>query len=453
MPNQVPKIDVVIDTSEIAEALQAGIQIVAVLGFAASGTANTPVLVRDTQTLEDTFGKEDLAKGLWLTAAVKKAFEGGIDFRTGAQVGAAQVYAVRVGSAVPTVGSESGVLATNTAAGASTLTLHTGDGSGYTGKVAWYIGGASPEYVSGTITGDVITLDWKTQYDHTTTDPIKSITFPAASSWQSALAALSAIPTVGIVVVTDPTDSATVDGYLKAHVEAMELDEKFRVGILGHKPDATTTTLNARATALDDQRVTLIAATPTVNGEKVHSSLLAAAFAGKLVARPRPTINMNSEILKGFDGMSGLTSWTLAEQQTLLTNGSTPVVVKGSDIVVVRWVTTFLTLDGLPSDLFKDGSEYEVFRYVAQQLMTEIDANYKQKANTATVRRSIANFIDGHLEQWKTGSANLEQFLDSYVPTTVIVDPNEPRGVIETVGIKPVAPLHFHTIVLKRIAT
>ena len=122
MPNQVPKIDVVIDTSEIAEALQAGIQIVAVLGFAASGTANTPVLVRDTQTLEDTFGKEDLAKGLWLTAAVKKAFEGGIDFRTGAQVGAAQVYAVRVGSAVPTVGSESGVLATNTAAGASTLT-------------------------------------------------------------------------------------------------------------------------------------------------------------------------------------------------------------------------------------------------------------------------------------------------------------------------------------------
>lgn len=451
MSNEIPKIDVIIDTSDVANALRAGLQIVAVIGYAASGTANTPVLLRDTQTLEDTFGKEDYSKGLYLTAAVKKAFEGGIDIRTGLQVGADAVYAVRVDSAPPTLGAETGVLAADTAAGATSLALHTGDGTQYGTKTWLRIGGDNPELVKGTRSTDSYALDWATQYDHLTTDPIVSVTFPADTVWQTALAAIEPFSTVSLVVPCDPTDSSTVDGYVATHCETMETEEKWRRAFLGHKIDATAATLKARGTATDSKCVTFLAITPTENGEKVHSSLMAGAFAGKLSARPRPTISMNSEVLKGFDGVSSLTSWTLSEQNDLLSNGVTPIVLKGSDLQVVRWVTSYLTLEGLPDDTFRDGAEYEVFIYVAQQLSTYIDAKYKQKANTATVRRSIANFIDSYLEKWTTGSDTFEQFIERYNKTVVEVDPNEPRGVIETVGLQPVAPLHFHTLRLKRI--
>lgn len=452
MPNQIPKIDVIIDTSEIAEALKAGLQIVAVLGYAASGTVNTPVLIRDTQTLEDTFGKSDHSKGLYLTDTVKKAFEGGINLLTGLQVGADVVYAVRVNSAAPTLGAQTGTLDADTDAGATSIVLGAGDGAAY--ATGWLrFAGANPELVYGTKSTDTFALSHATQYDHLATDPLVQVTMPADSVWQTALASLAAYPTVGIVVVADPTDSATVDGYLAAHCEAMEADEKWRIGILGHKPDTDDSTSKARGVTLDSRWVTILAATPTVDGVKVHGSLLAGAFAGKLSARPRPTISMNSEILKGFDGISSLTAWTLTEQNDMLSSGVTPIVLKGSDIQVVRWVTTYLTLDTIPDDTFRDGSEYEVFRYVAQQLSTLIDAKYKQKANTATIRKSIASFIDSYLEKWTAGSDKFEQFIESYNATVVIVDPDEPRGVIETVGIKPVAPLHFHTLRLKRIVT
>jgi phage tail sheath gpL-like len=251
-----------------------------------------------------------------------------------------------------------------------------------------------------------------------------------------------------MIVIGD--NDQTIINKLETHCQTAEDDEKWRIGFVGHNPDDTTTQLKAVASATDSKFITQIACTPSLSGVKVHSSLLAAAIAGKFSARERPIINPDGEIIKGFDGVSSETSWTTTQQQDLLSGGVTPLVIKFGEIEIVRWVATYLTdpLTALPSTLYQDGAEYEVTRYIAQQLTVLIAANFKQKANTSTVRNSIANFIDEQLKTWQSAGILDE---DAFVPTIVIVDPLDVHGVIETVSFKPVAPLHFHTITLKRI--
>lgn len=450
MPNLIPKIDVIIDTSLVSEALAAGIQVVAVLAPAASGTDDQVVVCRDPGDAELAFGLEDYTRGRLLTGLVKKAFEGGIDLATGKQVGASIVYAVKVGG--DSEGTETGVGTTALVAGATTVTLGSGQGAQYsTGDYVRFADANGAEFQRVTVSGDVLTLEWALQRDYLALHTIHVITMPLAADYASALAALAPIPEVGMIVLGD--NDQTIIDELETHCQDAEDDEKWRIGFVGHNPDASISALTTIATNTDSKFVTQIACTPTLtdgNGVnfKVHSSLLAAAMAGKFSARVRPIINPDAEILKGFTGVSTATSWTNAQQQQLIAGGVTPIVLKLGELEIVRWVTTFLTLNALPSTLYQDGAEYEVTRYLGQQLSVLIASNFKQKANTQTVRNSIANFIDNKLKQYQS-----DGILDDevFIPTVVIVDPLDVHGVIETVSFKPVAPLHFHTIILKRI--
>lgn len=451
MPNLIPRIDVIIDTSLVSEALAAGIQVVAVLAPATSGTDNQVVVCRDPGDAETAFGLEDYTRGRLLTGMVKKAFEGGIDLATGKQVGASIVYAVKVGG--DSEGAETGVATTAPTAGLTTLTLGVGQGAQYSDGDYIRIADANgAEFMRIlTVVGDVLTLDWALQRDYLALHTIHVITLPADTDYSDALDALLPIPEIGMIVVAD--NDQTILDELEEHCQASEDDEKWRIGFVGHNPDDAISDLTTVAFNTDSKFITQIACTPTLSDSdgvnfKVHSSLLAAAMAGKFSARPRPIINPDAEILKGFTGVSTATSWTTAETQQLIAGGVTPIVLKLGELEIVRWVTTFLTLNALPSTLYQDGAEYEVTRFIAQQLSVFIAANFKQKANTRTVRNSIANFIDNQLKQYQS-----DGILDDevFVPTVVIVDPLDVHGVIETVSFKPVAPLHFHTIILKRI--
>lgn len=189
----------------------------------------------------------------------------------------------------------------------------------------------------------------------------------------------------------------SVQTALRSAIEEISGQRGECIGLVGMK-DATVQQLCERAQALNSERMVLLAPDVFCTGQtsSVGSWLAAAALCGVLSDQSDPSMPLNAQVLRGFDGASA--SYTDTEYDTLVAAGVTVCECVGGELSVIRALTTRTKTGDVEDLTFRELTTSLIIDDVIPSIRTALRKSFTRAKNNAVTRNAIRNRVIIELE-------------------------------------------------------
>ncbi len=247
------------------------------------------------------------------------------------------------------------------------------------------------------------------------------LAYPVASdttaNYTAAVSAILATKTASFLVFG--TGDTTIQVAMTALVEAAASQKAECIAIMGLE-EPTVAELVAHAADLDSPRMILVGA--DVYGEgavSVGGCMAAAALAGMLSAESDPALPINGVALSGLYGVT--IQPTDTEVDTLVLGGVTALELSGSEVCVIRGITSSTTVGGVSDTTYRELTTILIIDEVIPAIRTSLQAKFLRAKNNETTRSAIASQVIVELE-----SRVKREIIDSYDSLSVTADDTDP---------------------------
>lgn len=419
--------------------LGTGTVVVGVIGTSELGPQNQVIEITSMGAAETIFGANH-SFGAELVSMIRIAFS----------EGAAVVKAVSIGQ--PTV-VESTTIATAVVAGDTTIDIAAA------GTIAagdfLYVGTGQPgdsteekvEVVS--LAGTVVTVATPFAFPHAIGLTVTKITPKATADYAAAFDAME-IDEGKVLVVCEANDSATIGdentpGTFAYMIEQSTEDkETMTVGIVGAEWSDDETTISAKASTLNNDRIILVYSNPVDYYGRVYTpGETAAAVAGAISRNGVPKLNHNLTQLQTAFGVRSV----ITDNDLLIQNGITGIRKKRNKVQIVRFLTT-RTQDnaGVPSTKWQEGAIRLNVDQIERACQRRIEDKFLQTGNTPEVREAIKQELISVLSQFASEQVLLPHPLTgapAFTTPQVFTNPTDDTHVICQMQIAVGKPLNF----------
>ena len=205
----------------------------------------------------------------------------------------------------------------------------------------------------------------------------------------------------------------------------------------------TEITVADKAVAMNSDRGFMIYPLLTdFNGKTVTGGEVAAATAGLISGNGVPRLNHNFSEFSGFGGVTA----KIADMDGLLSAGVMPIELKYNSIHIVRFVTTWTLLNGIPDYTRQEGAVRLNVDYIEKAVSKMLQTSYLQKGNTSGVRTAISVAVSGLLTKYTTMDILVADALTNtpaFSTPQVTTDANDRTKVNVDVSVSPGRPLNF----------
>lgn len=416
-----------------------GALVIAIIGTANMGTANTVYRVSSSSEAVSLFGSST-AYGANLVKMISVAFA----------EGASVVKAISIGtptldSATTGANSTKAVLTANSSAGATTITVT--DGTAYTAGKKVYIGTgltySKEEYVTvSSVTGNVVTLTAPLVFDHFIGESATIVTAKVPSDYTSAIAELLQDETKS-VVVCEANDDVTASALNTMCDQSSAQYNTPCVYFRGCLASDTETTVVTKAQALNSKRtVSLYPLITDFDGNVLSGGETASAVAGAIAKNGVPKLNHNLTSISSAGGVST----RISNMDALISGGVSPIELKYGTIHIVRLVTTYAKLDGVPDTTWQEAAVRLNVDAIEKTMARRMQSKFLQSGNTPQVRLAIKAETVSILKQFESLGvlvADPVSGTPAFLDPIVSVDATNPTKVNVDIQIRPGLPLNF----------
>lgn len=208
--------------------------------------------------------------------------------------------------------------------------------------------------------------------------------------YEDAFAVLTA--TEGIDIVMCDSDDSDVHALLKTAVEEASSLQKERIAVVCPTVGETSAQLVARAKALNSERVVLLA--PLSGGEAVVD--MTAAVCGAIAGETDPAVPMGGAVLSGLD--VGVSAYGNSELDALILGGVTVLERSGSEVSIVRAVTTRTTTNSVADSTYRELTTIRIIDDVIPSVRDSLKLKFTRTKNTEQVRSAIRSQVIMDLE-------------------------------------------------------
>lgn len=434
--NKVPRVDISEVVSQLAVPRQNNV-IIGVIGASKLATNNGVQTSQDkvyrlnsVSQAEAYFGSDD-SLGRNLLKLVKNAFDGG----------AAEVHAASIGDV--TVGNYS-LLASGVVQGNNQVVVISGGQLSVGNQV--YLGTNSAyryeEFRTvSTIVGNLVTLDRALDFTHYANETLQAVTPKASSAYQASIDAVEADPEKSLVVCEDNSDA--VAALMEQMATASATQDSPCVYIRGFDYSVSESSARTKATATNDERV--INLWPTLknfDGKIVTGGEVAAAVAGAIAGNGVPKLNHNFTQLTNFGGVAA----TITDYDALILAGVAPIELKYNQIRLVRFITTWVTLNGVTDTTWQEAAVRLNVDAIERNIKQRLTLKFLQSGNTPNTREAIKQEVITALKQFAAQEILVADTVfntPAFKDPVVAESPYDATQVDVDVEISPGRPLNF----------
>ena len=231
--------------------------------------------------------------------------------------------------------------------------------------------------------------------------------------YRKAFALLAQEAEIGMVLCD--SGELTVQQALRDSVVEASGARRERIAVVGSIGE-TVKELTDRATAINSERVVLVAGEETGDLGGIAS---AAAVAAVIACTPDPAIPLNGAALRGLAGLKN--QYTDDEIDLLVRGGVTPLESVAGTVSPVRGITT-RTLTGEAADnTWRELTTILIVDDVIPQIRNRLRSKFVRTKNTAQTRSAIRSQVIVELEAKRAA-----QIIDSFQDVAVTVEPEDP---------------------------
>lgn len=188
------------------------------------------------------------------------------------------------------------------------------------------------------------------------------------------------------IVVCEANDDATASAIKTMCDNSASQYNTPCVYFRGAESADTESTVVTKATALNSKRVVMFfPLLADFNGALLTGGETAATIAGAIAGNGVPKLNHNFTTLSSVGGVAS----RIADMDALISGGVTPVELKYNTIHLVRFVTTYTKLNGVPDATWKEASVRLNVDNIQKTLSQRIQSKFLQSGNTPQIRLAI----------------------------------------------------------------
>lgn len=435
----VPKV-ILTETASSLAGGGVGQVVLGVIGTSATGTSNSVTTISSTAEANAIFGS-NTAYGATLVKMIARAFAEGASIIKAVSIGAPTLDAATSGA-----NASKAVLTAASSAGATTITVT--DGTAYTASKVVYIGTGNAyakEEVRTVVSvaGAVVTLNTPLAFDHSVGETAVIVTPKVSGDYTNAIAALLPDETKNIIV-SEANDDATAAA-IKTMCESSASQYSTPCVYIRGAESTSITEANAitKAQALNSKRV--VSVYPLLadfNGAVLTGGETAATVAGAIAGNGVPKLNHNFTTFANVGGVSA----RITDYDALITGGVSPIELKFNTIHIVRFVTTYTTLNGVPDATWKEASVRLNVDHIQRALTRRVQGKFLQSGNTPQIRLAIKTETIALLNQYAASGilvADEATGTPAFRDPVVSTDTNDNTKVNVDIELSPGKPLNF----------
>ena len=192
------------------------------------------------------------------------------------------------------------------------------------------------------------------------------------------------------------------------------------IGVVGMAAPSTLELKN-RAARLNCERMVLVGPDVVLTGgsDPAGGEYAAAALCGALAAQEDPALPLNAQALRGLSGVSA--SYNDTEIDTLVRGGVTILELQGSEVTVMRGITSRSTTGGAPDLTWRELTTTLILDDVVPAVRNTLRARFVRAKNNAATRAAIRSQVVVVLEDRVQ-----RQIIEDYGPINVYPDTTDP---------------------------
>ena len=437
--NLVPKV-ILTETASSLSGGGNGPVVIGIIGTSEKGTANTVTKISSTSEANTIFGS-NTAYGADLVKMIARAFSEGASVVKAVSIGAPTKAAATSGA-----NASKAVLTAASAAGTSTIAVT--DGTAFATTNVVYIGTGNAyakeeKKIVQSVAGNTVTLTTPLAFSHSAGESAVIITAKTSSDYTNAIDALLTDETKTIVVCEANDD--TTAAALKTMCENSASQYNTPCVYFRAPEDTSITEANAitKAWTLNSKRV--VSVYPLLadfNGAILTSGETAAVVAGAIAGNGIPKLNHNYTALSGVGGVVS----KVADMDALITGGVTPIELKFNSIHIVRFVTTYTLLNGVPDATWKEAAVRLNVDNIQKTLAVRVQQKFLQSGNTPQIRLAIKSETIAVLNTFVAAGVLVADEVTgtpAYLEPVVSTDSVDNTKVNVDIQLSPGKPLNF----------
>lgn len=292
------------------------------------------------------------------------------------------------------------------------------------------------------IAGAVVTLDAPLSFDHSVGETAVIVTAKVTGDYTNAIAALLPDETKNIIV-SEANDATTAAAIKTMCESSATLYSTPCVYIRGPEAVDTEATSITKAQTLNSKRV--VSVYPLLadfNGALLTGGETAATVAGAIAGNGVPKLNHN---FTTFSNVGGVAS-RITDYDALITGGVSPIELKYNTIHIVRFVTTYTTLNGVPDATWKEAAVRLNVDHIQRTLTRRVQGKFLQSGNTPQIRLAIKTEAIAVLNQYAADGilvADERTGTPAFRDPIVSTDANDNTKVNVDIELSPGKPLNF----------
>lgn len=430
--NLVPKVIITEAVQQLAVP-QGNQVVIGIIWTSASWTANTIYNISSVSEADALFGSNYI-NGAYLVPMIRKAFA----------EWASSIKAVSCWQ--PTLPAASNTLLTaNATAWALTVTVASWTAFTSTKVVYLWTGqtyAKEERLVVASSTSTSITFTTAIQFDHYIGEQCQIVTPKVSTDYTSAITALLPDESKSIAIC-ETNDTATA-----ALMKTMCIDSKDKYNtpceyIRSCEAADDEAAIKAKWVAHNSDRVILCyPLLVEFNGRVTSPWENAAALAWVIAWNGVPKLNHNFSTFETF----GWVAKGLTDVDGLISSWVTPIELKYSSIHLVRLLTTYVTLNGVPDKVWQEWAVRLNVDYMEKTIASLLQSKFLQQGNTPQVRLAMWAEVETALKKFVAMDIivpDLTTNTPAYRAPVVSVDPSDATKVNVDVQIAPGKPLNF----------
>ena len=237
-------------------------------------------------------------------------------------------------------------------------------------------------------------------------------------NYEAAFAVAAGLEDVSVVVCD--SDDVTVQQELREMVKTCSAARKERIAVVGGEAGESVKELVARASALNHERMVLVAPGGVdANGKAVGGAMCAAAVAGAIAGNTDPALPLGGAQIYGLTGLEE--NYDDGDIDLLVRGGVTPLETLAGACYVVRGVTTKTTTGSVEDATWRELTTILVVDEVIPGLRNALRAKFSRAKNTEQTRGAIRSQTVMELEKRVS-----REIIDSYEDVTVSALEDDP---------------------------
>lgn len=247
-----------------------------------------------------------------------------------------------------------------------------------------------------------------------------------ASDYTAALAVLDSMDAIGVIV----SDNSSLEylNVLKQYVVNASDNKRECIGFAGFAAGTTVDNMIAAASALNCERMVLVAGNPVdTDGTVQHGRLLACALAAQCALLDDPARMLSGSAAEGIAALN--TRYSEEEIDDLIQGGVSPYELRAGKAQLIRAVTTRTKTQGVADSTLRELSTILVIDDVLVSLRDTLSASLSIARNNARSMNAIKTQAAIILERKKAA-----ELIDSYSVPNVYADADDPTTLVVEVG-------------------